>query len=69
MSPHDPFLVMRDFASYIDCQERVRQAFLDPDWWTRASILNVARMGKFSTDRTIMQYARDIWGVPVEQAK
>ena len=65
MSPHDQYLLLRDFESYIDCQERVRDAFLDTDRWTRMSILNVARMGKFSTDRTIRQYSNEIWGIPV----
>ena len=65
MSPHDQYLLIRDFESYIDCQEKVRDAFLDTARWTRMSILNVARMGKFSTDRTIRQYSNEIWGIPV----
>ncbi len=59
----DPYLLLADFESYVACQDRVSQAFLDRDGWARMSILNSARMGKFSTDRTISEYARDIWGV------
>ncbi|BHH82221.1 glycogen/starch/alpha-glucan phosphorylase [Desulforhopalus sp. 52FAK] len=66
MDKHDPYLLMLDFESYIACQNEVNDAFLDTDQWTRKSILNVARMGKFSTDRTIKQYSEEIWGIPVE---
>ncbi len=59
----DPYLLLADFESYVACQDRVSRAFLDRDGWARMSILNTARMGKFSTDRTISEYARDIWGV------
>ncbi len=65
MSPHDQYLLIRDLESYIDCQNRVNEAFLEPELWTRMAILNVARMGKFSTDRTIRQYANEIWGIEV----
>ena len=58
---HDPFLVLADFESYIECQGRVSQAWGDQDRWTRMSILNTARMGRFSSDRTIAEYSRDIW--------
>ncbi|MEN8200281.1 MAG: glycogen/starch/alpha-glucan phosphorylase [Thermodesulfobacteriota bacterium] len=67
MSPHDPYLLLRDFESYLECQERVGKAYGDQERWTRMSILNVARMGKFSTDRTICEYAEDIWNIPVER--
>ncbi len=63
---HDPYLLLLDCESYFACQERVNETFLDVQSWTRSSILNVAHMGKFSTDRTIKQYAREIWGVPVD---
>lgn len=66
MDKHDPYLLLRDLESYIACQNKVGEAFLDEDSWTRMSILNVARMGKFSTDRTIKQYSEEIWGIPVE---
>ena len=65
MSPRDQYLLIRDFEAYIDCQNQVNEAFLDQQRWTRMAILNVARMGKFSTDRTIRQYANEIWGIPV----
>ncbi|HEY9665049.1 MAG TPA: glycogen/starch/alpha-glucan phosphorylase [Allocoleopsis sp.] len=60
---HDEYMLLADFQSYVDCQERASQAFRDQDHWTRMSILNVARMGKFSSDRTIAEYCRDIWKV------
>lgn len=66
LSEHDPYLVLLDFAAYIDCQKCVGKAFNDSDDWTRKAILNVARMGKFSTDRTIRQYAEEIWGIPLD---
>jgi len=67
MSPQDPYLLLRDFESYLACQEKVDVVYRDQELWTRMSILNVARMGKFSTDRTIRQYAEEIWGIPVEK--
>jgi starch phosphorylase len=66
MDKYDPYLLLLDFESYIDCQNRVNDAFLDTDTWTRTAILNVARMGKFSTDRTIKQYSEEIWSIPVK---
>lgn len=65
----DQYMLLADYQSYIDCQEQVSQAFRDYDNWTRMSILNVARMGKFSSDRMIADYCRDIWKVepvPIE---
>jgi starch phosphorylase len=59
----DPYLVLADFRPYTECQERVGEAYGDPDRWTRMSILNTARCGKFSSDRTIREYCRDIWHV------
>ncbi|MDD5198971.1 MAG: glycogen/starch/alpha-glucan phosphorylase [Terrimicrobiaceae bacterium] len=59
----DPFLVLADFESYSECQKRVDAAFRDKKRWARMAILNTARMGKFSSDRTIAEYARDIWKV------
>ncbi len=58
---HDPFFLLADFQSYIDCQARVDQAFSEQDHWTKMSILNVANMGKFSSDRSIREYCKDIW--------
>ena len=57
----DPYLLLADYQSYIDCQDQVSQAYRDRDNWTRMSILNVARMGKFSSDRSIREYCEDIW--------
>jgi len=59
----DNYLLLADFESYVACQERVSEKFRDKQGWTRMSIMNTARMGKFSTDRTIKEYAGDIWGV------
>ena len=61
---HDPFLVLADYQSYSDCQQKVNDAFKDKARWAQMAILNTARMGKFSSDRTIAEYARDIWKVP-----
>ncbi|MBV8785740.1 MAG: glycogen/starch/alpha-glucan phosphorylase, partial [Mycobacterium sp.] len=59
----DPFLVCADYASYVQCQDQVSAAWQDRDAWTRMSILNTARSGKFSSDRAIAQYCDDIWSV------
>lgn len=63
---HDPYLLILDLESYIDCQNKVNRAFRDTENWTRKAIFNVARMGKFSTDRTIKQYSEEIWSIPVD---
>ena len=63
MYEHDYFLVTCDFDSYFDTQRKVDAAFKDQDSWTRMAVLNTARMGWFSSDRTIKGYAKDIWGV------
>jgi starch phosphorylase len=60
----DPFLVLADYAAYVECQDRVSEAWHDADRWTRMSILNVARGGKFSSDRSIREYCDEIWHVP-----
>ncbi len=57
----DPFFVLADFQSYADCQDEVGRVYQDAGRWTRMSILNVARSGKFSSDRAIDEYCRDIW--------
>jgi len=59
----DYFFLLADYASYVACQERVGQTYRDQPAWTRKSILNVAHMGKFSSDRTIRQYADEVWGI------
>ena len=58
---------LADFAPYMAAQKNVEALYLDQDEWTKRSILNSARMGRFSSDETIRDYARDIWGVPVDQ--
>ncbi|MDP2787266.1 MAG: glycogen/starch/alpha-glucan phosphorylase [Pseudomonadota bacterium] len=65
----DDYLLFADYASYIACQEAVSHTYADARTWTRMSILNVARMGKFSSDRTIAEYCRDIWKVQPVPAK
>ncbi|MBE9108379.1 glycogen/starch/alpha-glucan phosphorylase [Nodosilinea sp. LEGE 07298] len=59
----DPYMVMADYAAYVQCQEHVSRTYEDRDRWVRMAILNTARIGKFSADRTIAEYARDIWKV------
>ena len=56
-------MLLADFAAYVDCQSRVSAAYKDTKAWTRMSILNTARMGKFSSDRAIREYCEEIWKV------
>ncbi|MDR3395346.1 MAG: glycogen/starch/alpha-glucan phosphorylase [Parasulfuritortus sp.] len=60
---HDPYLLLADYQSYVDCQGQVSEAYRDKESWARMSILNTARSGKFSSDRTIRDYCNDIWKV------
>jgi starch phosphorylase len=62
---HDEFLLLADYQAYIDCQDRIDEAYLDMERWTAMSILNVARMGKFSSDRSIREYCEKIWRAPM----
>jgi starch phosphorylase len=66
----DPYLVLADFAAYCAAQDEVEKAYREPERWTKMAIVNVARSGKFSSDRTISEYAQEIWGikpVPIEE--
>ena len=63
----DHYFHCADYAPYIQAQTRASEAYADPDRWTRMSILNVAGMGVFSSDRTILEYARTIWNTPPAQ--
>ena len=60
---HDEYMVLADYQAYVDCQQRVSDAYRDQRHWTRMSILNSARVGCFSSDRSIRDYCRDIWKV------
>jgi glycogen phosphorylase len=60
---HDTYMLLADYRSYIECQDKVSQAYKDQEQWTRMAILNVARMGKFSSDRSIRDYCEDFWNV------
>src|SRR6516162_9644492 len=59
----DDYMLLADYQSYVDCQQRVSEAYSDQNSWTRMSILNSARVGRFSSDRSIREYCRDIWKV------
>ena len=59
----DPYLLFADYQSYVDCQDQVSATFLDQDKWAKMSIYNAARMGRFSSDRAIQEYCRNIWDV------
>jgi len=66
MDFHDPYMHLKDFEDYLRCQEEVSRTYRDGKSWWRKSILNVARIDKFSTDRTIREYFEDIWGVKIK---
>jgi len=68
-SPHDPWLTAADFRGFVDAQQQVAQAYRNTEHWTRMSIINTATSGKFSSDRTILDYNRDIWHLPQVAAK
>ena len=63
LSTRDPYVYLADLQPYVDAQERVDVAYRDRASWLRKSLLNIARVGKFSSDRTITQYAREIWNI------
>jgi starch phosphorylase len=60
----DPYLVCADFEAYCAVQDKISEEYQDQDKWTEKAILNVANSGRFSSDRTISEYAKDIWNVP-----
>ena len=59
----DEYMVLADYRSYVDCQQQVGEAYANRAQWTAMSILNTARAGRFSSDRSIREYCRDIWQV------
>ena len=66
----DEYMLFADYQAYVDCQTRVSAAFCDQSDWTRMSILNAARVGRFSSDRSIRDYCRDVWHVtPIADAR
>lgn len=60
---HDEYLLLTDYRAYVQAQEHAARVFRDPDDWHRRATVNIARMGKFSSDRTVLDYAADVWGV------
>jgi len=65
----DRYFVMADYRSYIIQQEEASRVYLDQEEWTKRSILNTANMGKFSSDRAMLEYAKDIWGIKLQSEK
>jgi starch phosphorylase len=63
LGDHDDYFHLADFDSYVEEQARVDQAFGAQSRWTNMAILNIARIGRFSSDRAIQEYAREIWGL------
>jgi starch phosphorylase len=63
LGSRDEYVHLADLPSYVETQQRVDVAYRDRQTWLRKSLLNIARMGKFSSDRTISEYARDIWHI------
>src|SRR3546814_10543840 len=66
---HDTYLVTADFAAYADAQKRVGRAYLDQPSWVRKAVLNTANVGWFSSDRTVREYAEEIWDAMPSFAK
>ena len=59
----DDYMLLADYQAYVDCQQRVGETYRDRQNWTRMSILNAARVGRFSSDRSIREYCRHIWNI------
>ena len=59
----DPYFVLADFSAYVGIQQVISREFCERRYWTKKAILNVARIGRFSSDRTIREYAHDIWNL------
>ena len=57
----DTYFILKDFRMYAEAQKKVNEAYADQKWWARAALMNVACSGKFSSDRTIEEYVKDIW--------
>jgi starch phosphorylase len=60
---HDEYMVFADYQSYIDCQDKISQTYRDWETWTRMSILNVARLGRFSSDGIVQAYSENVWRI------
>jgi len=65
----DKYMLCADYEAYIKCQDRVSALYADQEAWSRMCLLNIAAGGKFSSDRTIAEYAADIWGVELNREK
>jgi len=63
MSPNERYMHLADFMSYLQTHDQAEQDYQDKPKWRKMAILNVARMGKFSADRAVREYARDIWNI------
>ena len=63
MNNHDNYFILKDFDSYVKAQEKVEQLYKNKAGWQRMCLMNIANSGKFSSDRTIKQYAEEIWGL------
>ncbi len=59
----DPYLLFADYQSYVNCQDRVGATFRDQEGWSKMSIYNTARIGKFSSNRSIKEYSKNIWNI------
>jgi len=66
---HDDYLVLADYGPYVECSETAARTYQDAEAWARMSILNTARCGFFSSDRTIQEYCRDVWNVPIRHSE